>query len=86
MSDVVPAWPPGATASMTAVRRPSEAAYTAAARPAGPAPTMARSYSPRRGAAIIPSPAATCATVAPSSRVPSGRTQRGSRVPGVWAG
>ena len=32
------AWPPGASRSITAVRRPSDAPYTAAARPAGPAP------------------------------------------------
>ena len=31
-----PAWPPGASRSTTIVRRPSEAPYTAAARPGGP--------------------------------------------------
>ena len=40
MRDEVSAWPPGASRSMTRVRKPSDAPYTAAARPAGPAPTM----------------------------------------------
>src|SRR5918999_486771 len=47
--EVVPAWPPGTTASMATARSPSEAAYTAAASPAGPAPTIVRSYSARAG-------------------------------------
>ena len=76
--DVVPAWPPGATASMTTVRRPSDAALTAAASPAGPAPTIVRSYSGRDGAAAMPRPAATCSTVADASRDPSGRMHSGS--------
>ena len=38
-----PAWPPGASRSTITVRSPSEAPYTAAARPAGPPPTMTRS-------------------------------------------
>src|SRR2546425_661026 len=76
--DVVPAWPPGATASIAMVRRPSDAAYTAAARPAGPAPTMVRSYSDNDGADTIPKPAATLSTVAGASRIPLGRTHRGS--------
>src|SRR5882672_7242342 len=61
------------------VRRPSDAAYTAAARPAGPAPTMVRSYSDNDGADTIPKPAATFSTVAGASRIPLGRTHRGSR-------
>ena len=40
---VAVAWPPGTSASATAVDSPSDAPYTAAARPAGPAPTMKRS-------------------------------------------
>ena len=40
--DEVPAWPPVACRSSTAVRRPSEAPYTPAPRPAGPAPTTTR--------------------------------------------
>ena len=54
MRDEVPAWPPGASRSMTIVRRPSEAPYTAAARPDGPAPTTTVSYS--AAAASVPSP------------------------------
>ena len=38
-----PACPPGASRSTITVRSPSEAPYTAAASPAGPPPTMARS-------------------------------------------
>ena len=41
------AWPPTAIASKTIVSRPSDARYTAAAKPAGPAPTMSRSQSIR---------------------------------------
>ena len=54
MREEVPAWPPGASRSMTMVRRPSEAPYTAAARPDGPAPTTTVSYS--AAAASVPSP------------------------------
>src|SRR5687767_9385138 len=39
MRELVAAWPPTATASTVSVRKPSDAAYTDAARPAGPAPT-----------------------------------------------
>ena len=42
-ADVYEACPPGTSSSATAVDSPSEAPYTAAARPAGPAPTMNRS-------------------------------------------
>src|SRR5205085_942088 len=42
---LLPACPPGAVLSRTNVRRPSDAPYTAAASPAGPAPTTVRSYS-----------------------------------------
>ncbi len=45
----MPAWPPGASRSITIVRRPSDAPYTAAASPAGPAPTMTVSYSAATG-------------------------------------
>ena len=41
--EVCPAWPPGTSRSSTIVERPSDAAYTAAARPAGPAPTITMS-------------------------------------------
>ena len=45
MRDDVPAWPPGASRSTTIVRSPSDAPYTAAARPAGPPPMITVSYS-----------------------------------------
>lgn len=41
--ELVPAWPPTASASITTVLRPSDEPYTAAANPAGPAPTTATS-------------------------------------------
>src|ERR687896_193661 len=40
--EVVPAWPPMASRSRSAVRRPSDAPYTLAARPEGPAPITFR--------------------------------------------
>jgi hypothetical protein len=43
ISEVCEAWPPGTSRSTRSVDSPSEAAYTAAASPAGPAPTIARS-------------------------------------------
>src|SRR6266404_1112755 len=45
MRALAPAWPPNARQSSTITRKPSEAAYTAVASPAGPAPTTATSYS-----------------------------------------
>ena len=50
----MPAWPPGASRSTTIVRSPSEAPYTAAASPAGPAPTMTVSYSAADGLGAEP--------------------------------
>jgi hypothetical protein len=43
ISEVCEAWPPGRSCSETAVERPSDAPYTAAASPAGPPPTIIRS-------------------------------------------
>ena len=43
MRELDPAWPPGASRSIITVASPSLAPYTAAASPAGPAPTTARS-------------------------------------------
>ncbi len=43
MRELAPAWPPNARLSITSTDRPSEAAYTAVASPAGPAPTTATS-------------------------------------------
>ena len=59
MRDEVPAWPPGASRSTTMVRSPSDAPYTAAARPAGPAPTITVSYSASAGSVLSPSSSAT---------------------------
>ncbi len=62
--DVVPACPPGPTASITSVSRPSEAPYTAAASPAGPAPTTTTSYTwPSTGRKARPRWAASSLTV-----------------------
>ena len=44
MSMLAPAWPPTASRSTTMVRSPSDAAYTAAASPPGPAPTIRTSH------------------------------------------
>src|SRR5690349_9901925 len=44
MSELVPAWPPGLSASRT-VDSPSLAAFMAADKPAGPPPITATSYS-----------------------------------------
>ncbi len=43
MSELDVAWPPMPPSSMTNVATPSEAPYTAADKPAGPAPTMTSS-------------------------------------------
>src|SRR4029453_119562 len=43
MRELAPACPPGASVSSTTTSSPSEAPYTAAARPAGPAPTISTS-------------------------------------------
>ena len=43
MRELVAAWPPSETASTVSVRSPSDAAYTDAASPAGPAPTTTTS-------------------------------------------
>ncbi len=45
MRALAPAWPPKERQSITITRKPSEAAYTAVARPAGPAPTTTTSNS-----------------------------------------
>ena len=60
MREVVLAWPPTATASTVVTVRPSEAPYTLAASPAGPAPTTSRSQTPTWfGDTKMPSSAAT---------------------------
>ena len=61
MRVLVPAWPPGAHASATSVRKPSDPPYTAAASPAGPAPRMTRSNRSASTSARNRSARATCA-------------------------
>ena len=61
MRVLVPACPPGAQASATNVRSPSEPPYTAAASPAGPAPSTTRSKRCPSTSARSPSERATCA-------------------------
>ena len=53
MSEEVPAWPPTADCSTTIVESPSEEAYTAAARPLGPAPTTTTSYTRSAGSGVM---------------------------------
>ncbi len=52
--DDVPACPPSAVSSARIVAIPSDAPYTAAARPPGPAPTTSRSHSAGRSASARP--------------------------------
>jgi hypothetical protein len=61
MRMLVPAWPPGAQASAASVRSPSEPPYTAAASPAGPAPSTTRSKRSPSTSARRPSDRATWA-------------------------
>jgi hypothetical protein len=61
MRVLVPACPPGAQASATNVRSPSEPPYTAAASPAGPAPSTTRSKRCPSTSARSPSERATWA-------------------------
>ena len=71
MRDDVSAWPPGASRSITSVRSPSDAPYTAAASPAGPPPRMMVSYSSARALVCRPSRCATSRFCARSSVLPS---------------
>ena len=66
-----PAWPPGASRSITIVRRPSDAPYTAAASPAGPAPTITVSYSAATGSVARPSSSATRRSCGRTTVLPS---------------
>jgi hypothetical protein len=68
MRELVPAWPPGIDASTTVVDRPSEAPYTAAASPAGPPPTIARSQLGESGSVANPNACAMRAYDGSSSR------------------
>ena len=67
--DEVPAWPPSAVSSARTVAIPSDAPYTAAARPPGPAPTTSRSHTP--GRSVSPGPDKPSASS--SSRLPGPR-------------
>ena len=66
----VPAWPPSAVSSARTVAIPSDAPYTAAARPPGPAPTTSRSHTP--GRSVSPGPDRPSASS--SSRLPGFRS------------
>ncbi len=78
MRDEVPACPPGASRSMTSVRSPSDAPYTAAARPAGPPPTISVSYSGSRTAVCSPSRPARRRKLGCVITVPSARRMHGT--------
>ena len=89
MRDDVPAWPPGASRSTTSVRSPSEAPYTAAASPAGPAPTITVSYSASAGSVVSPSRSATCRssgrmTVSPATHWIAGQSCSGGNGPSQY--
>src|ERR1700733_9103 len=64
---------------MSTVFKPSEAPYTAALNPAGPAPKIAKSYSVRDGVLNHPSFSTTWRIVGDSIRSPSGKMQMGKR-------
>ena len=81
MSELEVAWPPTPPLSTTNVRRPSEAPYTAADRPAGPAPTMTMSNSMRSSSTGAPAANAISALVGFPRTVPLGSTMNGSSVP-----
>ena len=77
-----PAWPPMASRSTTTVSRPSEAAYMAAARPAGPAPITARSHVSPAGLLVTPRASATSRFVGSLSTFPPRTMTTGRRVEG----
>ena len=82
MSELDVAWPPMPPLSTTSVRNPSEAPYTAADRPAGPAPTMTTSKSIRSGlTGDRRRRLAISALVGFSRTVPLGNTMNGSSAP-----
>ena len=53
MRELAPAWPPTATCSTPSVRSPSDAPYTAAASPAGPAGLAAAVYAASEGLDVL---------------------------------
>ena len=76
---------PGASRSTTIVRRPSDAPYTAAARPAGPAPTITVSYSAAAGSVPRPSSSATRRSCGRTTVLPS-TTRIAGRSPSAGSG
>src|SRR6476620_4697474 len=74
-----PAWPPKARASSTSTDNPCEAAYTAVASPAGPAPTTATSYSfSASSSGVMPRQAPASASVGSRNTWPFGQNISGS--------
>ena len=78
MSELDVAWPPMPASSTTSTLNPSDAPYTAAERPAGPAPTMMRSNSMLPGLTGDPDARARSALVGSFRMVPSGKTTSGN--------
>jgi hypothetical protein len=80
-----PAWPPNARQPSTSTESPSDPAYTAVARPAGPAPTMATSYT-RLGSMAPTRPMQRASSLSPGLRStwPPGHTTMGSCPGSIW--
>jgi hypothetical protein len=79
MRALAPAWPPDARCSTTSTDSPSEAAYTAVARPAGPAPTISTSNTCSGSSwGSMPMQRASMLSVGLKRTPPSGQTTSGS--------
>ena len=79
MRALAPACPPKARSSITSTESPSDAAYTAAASPAGPAPAMTTSYTVSSvPASSMPMQRASSLSVGLRSTSPSGQIASGS--------
>ena len=86
MRDDVPACPPSAVSSARTVDIPSDAPYTAAARPPGPAPTTTRSHTSDRSVSARPDrPRASSRSRLPGlrSNCPPGTTTMGRSLTGT---
>ncbi len=86
MRDDVPACPPNATSSARTDAIPSDAPYTAAARPPGPAPTISRSQTSDRSVSAAPDrPSASSRSRRPGlrSNCPPGTTTIGRSLTGT---
>ncbi len=82
MRELLPAWPPTASASRPRVVSPSDAPYTAAASPAGPPPTTTRSKQrPGRLATVMPRYSASTPTVGRRKTEPVAMTTGSSEGP-----